>query len=114
MRSQRKIRTTRDENLEADVPLVIVARFGAFSVDVQCSRFDPHLLRQHIGVSLRRRASFDLRSYEDLVPVPSLDRDAAVLFPIDGDGAAGRQPLFLDFAMTEQSVSVAVFAALQR
>src|SRR6185295_18385277 len=87
--SQRKIRTTRDENLETDVPLVIVARFGTFSMNVQGGCFDPHLLGQYIGFSLRRRASFDLRSHKDLVPIPSLDRDAAVLFPIDRDGTAG-------------------------
>src|SRR5581483_11773882 len=83
-------------------------------MNVERGGFDSNLLRQRIGLSLGRRATFDPSAHKNIVAIPTFDGDAAILPPIDGYRAAGLQRLLFDFAMAEESIAVAPVTTLQR
>src|SRR5437667_3287020 len=103
---QGKVGAARYKDLVAHVPLIIVARLRPLGANIESAGFDPHLLRQQVRFGLSRRARFNFRSDQYFIALPAFNRDAAVLFSVDSDGAARGQGLFLDLAMAVQSIIV--------
>src|SRR5689334_2955714 len=96
-----KIRATRHEHFEADVPVVVAAVFRTTSKDLRATDFDFDLLAECLGFRRGRRAGLHARANEHLVLVPTLYRDASVLPAVDSNRATGRERLLSDFAVTD-------------
>src|SRR5262245_41467988 len=103
---QREVGTLRHEHLVADVPLIVLVSLRSTGKDLSAASFNPDLLAQCLSLFTRRRRCLYPGTYQYLVLIPTLNRDAAVLFAIDGDRSRRRQCLLPDLAVAHQSVVI--------
>src|SRR5262252_4738396 len=73
VRRKRQIGSLWHKDLEAHVPLMVIARLGSFSKDVEAAGLDSHLLRQSIRLGLSRRARLNLCAHQNVAALPTLD-----------------------------------------